>query len=292
MKSQPSLTPAGQWTRALEDPAFAFEAAIHGAPGRLRIPPGWEVSRTLPREHLLHFPLEGSFLARIGGGREFRVEKESLLWVPAGTALHFRLPPGEKLFSTRFRLIPRRPLPWPLAEPYVCVPDAARCRPWFEGIVAEAGLERGEPFHASRLRAMLICLFTEMERIAATRAPAAGEGVGLPRLNRSQREAVAHFMAERASRAREQGWPTPADLARHLRLSPDYFTRLFTRTYGRPPRRWLLEERIHLAALRLEESRLNITEVAGEFGYENGFLFSRQFKAVLGRSPSRFRREG
>lgn len=282
-------SPARAWIAALENPAFAFEAATHGAPGRLRIPPGWVVRRKLPREHLLHFPLEGSFMAQVGG-REFRVEKGGLLWVPAGVAFHFWLPPGERLFASRFRLTPREPLPWPSAAPFAWYPDAERCRPWFEAIIAEAGAHEAEPFRASRLRAMLVCLFSELARLedaAGRKSPPAGGH----RLSRSQREALGHFLAERVPHAGRDGWPAPADLARHLRLSPDYFTRLFTRSYGKPPRRWLLEERIHLAALRLEESRLNITEVALEFGYESVFLFSRQFKAVLGRSPGHWRRE-
>ena len=82
---------------------------------------------------------------------------------------------------------------------------------------------------------------------------------------------------------------TPAQLAAHLGLSADYFTRLFRKSYGISPRAWIVRERIKMAAVRLLESHLNIGEVAEEFGYSDIFFFSSQFKQVMGQSPRHYR---
>ena len=84
--------------------------------------------------------------------------------------------------------------------------------------------------------------------------------------------------------------PTPRDLAVELHLSADYFSRAFRRTFSVSPRRWLLNERIRLAAMLLAKPGLSVSEVAYQFGYRDVYLFSRQFKQVFGLSPRFFQR--
>lgn len=104
----------------------------------------------------------------------------------------------------------------------------------------------------------------------------------------STRISARRFRPWRTSRVRSA--LPPAALPHGLRLTPDYFARIFRRTYGVSPRTWIVRERIKLAALRLTESQLSIGEVANEFGYGDIFFFSRQFKQVMGRSPRSYRR--
>jgi len=73
-------------------------------------------------------------------------------------------------------------------------------------------------------------------------------------------------------------------------LSPDYFTRIFRREYGNPPRVWLVNERLRQAADWLVESNESVSEIADRFGFTDLFQFSRQFKKRHGISPSEFRR--
>ena len=238
-----------------------------------------------PGEHLFYFPLEGR-LAGFEDGVEFCSGPGELIWVPAGVPFHFWLPPGEKLYLCRFRLSTSRPITGSPALP-IRFPVAGNCRLWMERLALEAETTKPQAAscHAERIRGLLLCLFTELARIERSAGP---EPVN-SRLTGGQQNTIRDFLAERAAHLPEVPWPGSAELARHLRLSPDYFTRLFTRTYGQPPRRWLLEQRVRLAALRLAESRLNVSEVAAEFGYENVFLFSRQFRQVMGQSPSQYR---
>lgn len=130
--------------------------------------------------------------------------------------------------------------------------------------------------HPARMRGLIACLLSEIAR--ATEGDTDEKGLFSP----AQRAHIRRVIAE-SNRA------TPADLARALELSPDYFSRSFRRTFGLSPRRFLVEERLRLAALRLLESPRNVSQIALELGYADVFLFSRQFKAHFGHSPTAYR---
>jgi AraC-like DNA-binding protein len=262
-----------RWTGKLLDRSFRFEILLLGLPGHMRIPAGWKGKQACLEEHLFYFVEEGSFSARIGKtGHRFKAG--DFLWIPAGASFEFWLPAGGKLAIHRFRL--RAGAPALRKAGPVILHDCGACRVWFEQIAAESG--QRDPSGEIRFRGLLLCLFTELQRVLRDRAePGAG-------LDRRQQGMLAEFAAREAAH-----WPGPADLAAHLNLSHDYFSRLFAKTFHKTPRRWLMEQRIGLAALRLRESALNVSQIADEFGYRDVFLFSRQFKAVTGLSPLRYR---
>jgi AraC-like DNA-binding protein len=81
----------------------------------------------------------------------------------------------------------------------------------------------------------------------------------------------------------------PADLARALGFSHDYFTRLFRATYGVSPRAWLNRERIARAAADLINTRLSIATLSARHEYPDVFAFSKQFTKTIGMSPTRYR---
>ena len=81
----------------------------------------------------------------------------------------------------------------------------------------------------------------------------------------------------------------PGGQARSLGQEPLRFTRLFQATYGCPPRQWLIRHRIERAAERLVDGNPHIGSVAEQFGYPDLFLFSRQFRRVMGVSPRQWR---
>ena len=81
----------------------------------------------------------------------------------------------------------------------------------------------------------------------------------------------------------------PRTMAEHLDVSLEHFGRLFKLTWGERPRTWLMRERIRRASADLADSSAAIADVAAQWGYSDPFLFSRQFKRVMGRSPSDWR---
>ncbi len=58
---------------------------------------------------------------------------------------------------------------------------------------------------------------------------------------------------------------------------------------GSPPRRWLVETRVRLAAQELADGREAAWTVAQRLGWSDPKLFGRQFRAVMGAPPGRWR---
>jgi AraC-like DNA-binding protein len=86
--------------------------------------------------------------------------------------------------------------------------------------------------------------------------------------------------------------PVPlATAARAACLSPFHFQRLFSRTFGESPHRFLTRRRIELAKRLLAADHLSVTEVCFETGYSSLGSFSAKFRAMVGSPPSVWRRE-
>jgi AraC-like DNA-binding protein len=86
--------------------------------------------------------------------------------------------------------------------------------------------------------------------------------------------------------------PDTSEMARHLQLSRDYMNRLCRATFDISAERWLINQRIRSAAQRLTESNLNVSQIAEEYGYASLYFFSRQFRQVMGCSPTEWKRRG
>jgi AraC-like DNA-binding protein len=268
-----------QWLITLNAPLIVADVHLVGLPGRLRLPPRWRASGRLEHEHLLYLVAEGNFTADLGG-KKSSVRTGDFLWVSAGTPFHCSRASGAPLAIWRLRVRVEKgvagvPAPWP----WRIITRAAATAPWLELLATEAG--SSDAWHAARVRGLLLTLFSELARIDTAELTLVGQ------LTAAQRTAISRFISDFAgTRA------SPRDLAKVLGFSADYFSRCFRRSYGCSPRRWLLEQRIRHAAERVRETKLSVGEIAGEFGYENLFLFSRQFKAVMGHSPLVHRRGG
>ena len=82
---------------------------------------------------------------------------------------------------------------------------------------------------------------------------------------------------------------TAEDLARSIGMSRSAFADRFTRIMGETPMRYLAQQRLQLAARRLEESGASIARIAFEVGYESEAAFSRAFKREFGLPPAAWR---
>jgi AraC-like DNA-binding protein len=68
------------------------------------------------------------------------------------------------------------------------------------------------------------------------------------------------------------------------------FKREFRQHYGTSPGKWLLERRLARSVSLLQTTRLSVTELMLECGFQDLSHFSKAFKEKFGRPPSEFRR--
>jgi AraC family transcriptional regulator len=80
-------------------------------------------------------------------------------------------------------------------------------------------------------------------------------------------------------------------LADECGLSVSHFARSFRQTFQTSPHRYLVHRRVAKAKGLLTTTGLTLLEVALESGFSDQAAFSRTFKAVVGASPGKWRRE-
>lgn len=246
-----------------------------GLPFRFVPPADWDTMDIVLTEHLIYFVAEGRCRARVGS-RHFELRAGELCWVCPGAKFRFWAEQGTPVVQ-RFRLgISHGREILRLKWPYRVFQDALEAVEWGRTLVAESD-QKGR-FAAQRFRS-LAALFSASvfeSRRQRVREP------GLPLEIR--RRISSHVLDHPGERL------TPVTLARLAGLSPDYFSRLFRKSFGMSPRDWLLKQRMQHAADLLLDAEWRISEVATRLGYPDLYLFSRQFKTEFGRSPREWRR--
>jgi AraC family transcriptional regulator len=81
-----------------------------------------------------------------------------------------------------------------------------------------------------------------------------------------------------------------ATLAQLVRLSPNYFCRAFSHSFGMPPQRYHTAQRIERAKALLAQRGASVTDVGFSVGYSETSAFSAAFRRVTGLAPSSYRR--
>ena len=254
------------------DPRLKISVPLFGS---LRVGPEWKVeAREIP-EHLVYFVVNGSCEGRVED-RLFRIEPGSLSWLMPGIRHELWIPRGAKPFKLYFfklDLTDSRGKRARLSQAHVL-----ECNRWDlrDGMaeVIEA-LRSKTQFRQQQLRALLTVLFSR----ALQHKPEAQSAQSM--LSTAQRRTLQRYFDQQA-----YGRSTPRELAAVLNLSHDYFSRTFRQTFSVSPRAWLLHERIRRATTLLSRPGLTISDVAERLGYTDLYLFSRQFKRVMGVTPS------
>jgi AraC family transcriptional regulator len=81
------------------------------------------------------------------------------------------------------------------------------------------------------------------------------------------------------------------DLASVVQLSTSHFSRVFRKTFGEPPLRFIMRRRICRAQELMLASQLSLSQVALECGMSDHAHFCRAFRRAVGISPKAWRRQ-
>lgn len=80
------------------------------------------------------------------------------------------------------------------------------------------------------------------------------------------------------------------DMAKASGLSRNYFLKLFKESYKTTPKQYQINVRVQQGLKYLLETEMKISEIAFLLGYEDQFVFSKQFKELIGLPPSGVRK--
>ena len=144
-------------------------------------------------------------------------------------------------------------------------------------------IEKGGSDHGPYLQALGVVLAHELVRIDTARrnaeAPING---GLAAWQR--RKAVAYIEEHLADPI------SLAALARLVGLSACYFCRAFRQSFGMPPQRYQLKQRIECAKTLLAKHSASVTDVSLAVGYNDTSSFCTAFRRATGVTPGAYRR--
>ena len=82
---------------------------------------------------------------------------------------------------------------------------------------------------------------------------------------------------------------TLAELAALVYMSPYHFARLFKRSTGMPPHRFVIRQRITRACAILATPELSITQISRMVGFRTPSHFTTVFRRVTGITPKGYR---
>ncbi len=220
--------------------------------------------------------LSGSFVAQDANGTSL-LSEGSMFLVEAGRCFVCSHRHGEGDRCLSFQFAP---------DLFECIAHDAGARPAFAhnrlpplralaNLTARARIAMREP------QAMEEVAF----ELAGTAAALAGHERSRNAVRHHGRMApVLHHMAEHSAAPH-----TVVGLAGMAKMSPYHFLRSFKAVTGVTPHQWLLRTRLRAAAEKLAATRMPVTEVALDVGFEDLSNFTRTFRAEFGASPREFR---
>jgi AraC family transcriptional regulator len=213
--------------------------------------------------------------------------RRKLIFVPAGHKYHDWHVPRTLSRVLFFYLDPRQ---FATASQPALLNSPLAPRPFFEdsalmetALKLAAAIESGGSEHRPYIEALGVVLVHELIRInIRSREAQACINGGLAAWQR--RKATAYI---------EDHLTEPlslAALAQLVGLSSCYFCRAFRQSFGMPPQRYQLKQRIERAKTLLAKHAASVTDVGHAVGYSDTSSFSTAFRRVSGLTPSAYRR--
>ena len=113
------------------------------------------------------------------------------------------------------------------------------------------------------------------------------------RTENSDTEVVPNYWAERGKKLIDENYARlygVEDVCTTLGISTAYFRDVFSAAFSVSPKLYLTLVKIERAQLILKDSSRKVSEVAAMVGFRQRSVFERNFKGLLGVSPSGFRK--
>lgn len=264
----------------LESAATTAGLRVTRPVGIIRCEPVWELKPYVLNDFLLWCVLDGVGTAGIAG-RELPLGPGTCLLLPPGAALTAHHDPRRPLrvFYLHLDLLDSAGRPFDagrvtLPAPPVVIDDLAAFEPLARQVVAghAAGTPGGQVRRDLALRLMLLQIASTAER-------------PLRQGDDSRLTAALQTVQENPGRP----W-TAAELAAQAGLSVSQAARRIRRLTGRSPQEFVIRARIARARRLMLETPLSLKQIAESLGYTDVYFFHRQFKAVTGTTPGRWRR--
>lgn len=79
------------------------------------------------------------------------------------------------------------------------------------------------------------------------------------------------------------------DLCAHFHYSPSRFSSLFKQRTGYSPIDYFIQLKMQKASQLLDFTDQSIKDIAGSFGFDDPYYFSRRFRKTIGMSPKKYR---
>jgi AraC-like DNA-binding protein len=248
-------------------------------PFRFLAPEGWDTTANPLKEHLIYGVMRGRCKVQFVD-QEIMMNAGDLCWTNPGTFIRLYWASGDsrpELYRFRFTVVANGRslrLPWDRGICRAASEALEWARPWVQ--------ESQHPGVYAQARMKSLAVLFSLAFFEKTRE---GQGSLHRELSREMRADLMDWTTQNPSQRFK-----PSDLARRCGLSADYFTRLFRRSFKLNPKAWILKRRLQHAAGMLAESDRSISDIAAELGYDDLYLFSRQFKKELGLSPRVWRK--
>lgn len=268
----------------MQDPLCYIGFRASKSYGKARCEPGWNWRPPPLADYDLWYVVAGSGTIKIGEER-YGVSKGCCVLARPGD-----MPEADQDQEDRLTVIyihfealesgePNKSVPLPIARMTV-VPEPALFESRLNRMLET--LELRDAYVAGEFECLLRLALYELLRHQ-------GGEQGSEGVSAKQRQTVARVSA--LIRAKAEGRMTVGEAAEMAGLSAEYLSLLFKKATGVPLQSFLTKVRMERAMLLLTETSMNVSQIADALGYENVFMFSRQFKRHFGSAPSAFHRK-
>ena len=212
-------------------------------------------------------------------GKAIQLDAGGLFWMRSFTPHSLTWEKDLIYFTLRFDLI-RNQQKLTIDTPFILQKNAGDMEPIFRNIVYIMQDGGQNKYHREQLKAYFLLLVTYL----ANHQQKVEDHLQKRKFSEFEKKAIYNYCLSHGFKEVDSNV-----LSTHLDFSRDYFSRLFSNTFGKSAREWVFEEKIRFSARQLIDSDVAVGELAEILGYDDVYLFSRQFKKVLGLSPKHYR---